>query len=323
MTATGNATYTHENGAYTMTFERVIQRPIAAVWAALTEPDQLATWFYPFQGRLAEGETVVIPWDEAGLHSRIVAFDPPRLLAWTWHNEGEPESIVRWELFDEGGWTRFVLTHNLPVLGANEPTDTLAGWHEHLDTLVDALAGRERAWSNDTWRRLKDAYAFEIEKALLPGDEGIIEEIGGRKQVHFARIFAAPLERVWEAVSTSEGLSGWFTETTIDAQEGGTITMTFPGHGTYPVVKVEPPRVLEFQFDDDPGNVVRIELFAGGDETLLVLTNRMGATDLTADHRIGWHYHLDRLPSWLTGEPDPRGAGHHESVSEFYNFACV
>jgi uncharacterized protein YndB with AHSA1/START domain len=320
MSTTGNATWTRENGEYTMRFERLFQCPITTVWSALTEPNQLAKWFYPFQGTLAEGETVVIPWDETGLQSRIVAFDPPRLLAWTWHQPGEPESIVRWELFEEGHATRFVLTHTLPVLGANEPTDTLAGWHEHLDTLVDALAGNERAWSNETWRALKDAYAFEVEKALLPGDEEIIEEIAGRKQVHFARIFAAPLERVWEAVSTSEGLSGWFTETTMDAQEGGTITMTFPGHGTYtyPVVKVEPPRVLEFQFDDDPGNVVRIELFAGGDETLLVLTNRMGATDLSADHRIGWHYHLDRLPSWIAGEADPRGEGHHASVELLY-----
>jgi hypothetical protein len=47
----------------------------------------------------------------------------------------------------------------------------------------------------------------------------------------------------------------------------------------------------------------------------------MGATDLTADHRIGWHYHLDRLPSWLAGEPDPRGEGHHASVENLYGSA--
>jgi hypothetical protein len=101
--------------------------------------------------------------------------------------------------------------------------------------------------------------------------------------------------------------------------------MTFPGHGTYtyPVVKVDPPRILEFQFDDDPGNIVRIELFSNGPQTLLVLTNRFGATDLTADHRIGWHYHLDRLPSWIVGEPDPRGEGHHASVEERYSLSTT
>jgi len=322
MTATGNARYTYHNGEYTMTFERRFAHPIARVWSALTEPDQLAKWFFPLEGTLAAGESIVIPWDETGLQSRIVAFEPPRLIAWTWHELGDPESIVRWELFEEGDSTRFMLTHNLPVLGANEPSDTLAGWHEHVDTLVDLLAGRERAWSTETWRSLKDVYAVTTEKERLPGDDGIIEVIGGRKQVHFARVFDAPLERVWRAISTSEGLSGWFTETGIDARDGGSITMTFPGYGTYtyPVVKVEPPRVLEFQFDDDPGNVVRFELFARGEQTLFVLTNRIGEKDLSEDHRVGWHYHLDRLPSYLAGAPDPRGEGHHASVEAIYNF---
>jgi uncharacterized protein YndB with AHSA1/START domain len=323
MIAPGNASYTHENGAYTMTFERRFTQPIARVWAALTEPDQLAKWFYPLQGTLAVGESIVIPWDDAGLHSTIVAYEAPRLLAWTWHQPGEPESIVRWELFEDGAATRFVLTHTLPVLSANEPTDTLAGWHTHLDTLVDAMAGTERGWSHAAWRTLKDRYAFAVEKAQLPDDRGIIETLGDRTQVHFARIFNAPLEKVWAAISTSEGLSGWFTETSIDAREGGSITMTFPGHGTwtYPVVKVEPPRVLEFQFDDDAENIVRFELFDGGSETLSVLTNRFGAPTLAEDHRVGWHYHLDRLPSYLTGELDPRGESHHASVEQIYDIS--
>ena len=121
MTVTGDATYQIENNVCTMRFERQIAQPVERVWAAFTEPEDLNAWFYPFQGTLAAGETVLIPWEEdGGLTSKIVAFDPPRVFAWTWHKPGEPESIVRWELFPESTGTRFVLTHSLPVLAANE-----------------------------------------------------------------------------------------------------------------------------------------------------------------------------------------------------------
>ena len=44
-----------------------------------------------------------------------------------YHSPAVIESIVRFELFDDGDATRFVLRHSLPIIMANEPTDTLAG----------------------------------------------------------------------------------------------------------------------------------------------------------------------------------------------------
>lgn len=320
MTATGNATYQIENNVCTMRFERQIALPVERVWAALTEPEELKTWFYPFQGTLAAGETVLIPWEEdGGLTSKIVEFDPPKVFAWTWHNSGEPESIVRWELFPESTGTRFVLTHSLPVLAANEPTDTLAGWQEHLDTLVDYLSGNRRAWSNETWRALKDNYAFEIESKLVPGDDGV----NGKPQLHFARVLDFPLERVWKALTTSEEVSSWFTKAEVDLREGGTYTLDFSqyGHeGLYPykILKLDPPHVVEFQFGEHEDDIVRWELFADGNRTLLILTNRFSSSADTAGQLGGWHYHLDRLPSYLSGEPDPRPADHAATVTAHY-----
>ena len=322
MSSSGDqATWTIENGVCTMVFERRINAPIQRVWHALTDHRELAQWFFPIDGHLVEGSEIVIRWDEEPLHSTVIARETPNLLAWTWHRPGEPESVVRWELFDEGEETRFVLTHHLPILAVNEPTDTLAGWHEHIDCLVDQVEGSARPWSGETWRTLKDQYAFATEKALVPDDKGIIELIAGLPHVHFARSFDAPLEKVWAAISTSDGLSGWFTETDIDAREGGSITMTFPGYGsfTFPVLKFEPPRTIAFQFDEDAHDVVRFDLYSdGADRTLLVLTNQVGTEEAADDHRIGWHYHLDRLPSYLAGDPDPRGEDHHASVEAAY-----
>jgi len=324
MTAPGDAVYQIENNICTMRFERHIAQPIERVWAALTDPDDLKAWFYPFEGTLAAGETVVIPWEEGGgLTSKIVEFDPPRVFAWTWHKPGDPESIVRWELFPESTGTRFVLTHSLPVLAPNEPTDTLAGWQEHLDTLVDYLQGHTRAWSNASWRALKDKYAFETERNRVPGDDGIVETVNGRRQLHFARVLDFPLERVWKALTTSEEVSGWFTKAEIDLREGGTYTLDFSqyGHeGTYPykIQRLDPPRVVEFQFGEHEDDVVRWELFADGDRTLLVLTNRFGPSADPSGQLGGWHYHLDRLPSYLAGEPDPRPADHAAAVTARY-----
>ncbi len=321
MTTSNDAQWTIDNGVCKMRFERIFQASRETVWSALTDPDQLEKWFFRIQGSIEPGGSIFVPWEEPGLASTIVEFEPMKTLAWTWHNPGEPESIVRWELFDEGRSTRFVLSHSLPIIMANEPTDTLSGWHEHVNVLADLVAGNERAWSRERWRALKDQYALTTEKERVPGDTGIIELIGGLPHVHFARKIDAPLERVWEAISTSVGLSGWFTETEIDAREGGSITMTFPGYGsfTFPVLKFEPPRTIAFQFDDDVRDVVRFDLYSdGADRTLLVLTNQVGTEEAAADHRVGWHYHLDRLPSYLAGDPDPRGDGHHASVEQWY-----
>lgn len=323
MMSTGDATYQIEDSRCTMRFERQLSQPIERVWAALTEPEELNAWFYPFEGTLAAGETVVIPWEEnGGLSSKIVEFDPPKVFAWTWHKPGEPESIVRWELTPESSGTRFVLTHSLPVLGANEPTDTLAGWQEHIDTLVDHLAGNTRAWSSETWRSLKDRYAFEIEKKRLPDDDGIVEVVNGKRQLHFARVLNAPLAKVWEAIATSEGVSGWFTKADVDLRDGGTYTLDFSQFGAgvyaYDIVKLEPPRVVEFKFGDHEDDVVRFELFADGDRTLFVLTNRLGPDSDAVDQLGGWHYHLDRVPSFLAGEPDSRPADHIPSLEAHY-----
>jgi uncharacterized protein YndB with AHSA1/START domain len=324
MNTPGNAAYEIDSDLITMRFERLIPQPIERVWAALTEPEELSAWLYPFEGTLAVGQTVLIPWEEdGGLTSTIMEYAPPHLLAWTWQKPGDPESIVRWELVSESGGTRFVLTHSLPILAANEPSDTLAGWHEHLDTLVDYLAGRRRTWSSERWRQLKDQYAVATELERVPGDDGIVETINGQRQLHFARLLDAPLERVWRALTTSKEVSAWFTKAEVDLREGGTYTLDFSqyGHeGIYPyrILTLEPPRVVEFQFGEHEDDVVRWELFADGERTLLVLTNRLNGSADAAGQLGGWHYHLDRLPGYLAGEPDSRPADHAASITAHY-----
>ena len=72
---------------------------------------------------------------------------------------------------------------------------------------------------------------------------------------------AHPPAKVWAALTTADGLSGWFgNEATIDLRPGGSARMTFGGEHTLSmrVERVEEPTVFAFTWhiyglpDDDP-----------------------------------------------------------------------
>ena len=78
---------------------------------------------------------------------------------------------------------------------------------------------------------------------------------------------AAPPELVWQLVSTSEGLSGWFVNVTVAGGPQGAVTLRFaPGaEATVPVLAWEPQRRIRFGVADG-GRVhdIAITPVAGG-----------------------------------------------------------
>jgi uncharacterized protein YndB with AHSA1/START domain len=140
-------------------FERHLNRPPAAVWRALTDPDELRAWFpcdivteswqvgaslrFVFQG----GE-----WhDLAGI---VLECDEPRTLAFTWGDE-----TLRFELTEDGGGTRLVFTDELdpPIAARNA-----AGWV----VCLEHLEGKPTA--EDLWKGLFAHYTGEFSPALGP-----------------------------------------------------------------------------------------------------------------------------------------------------------
>jgi uncharacterized protein YndB with AHSA1/START domain len=63
---------------------------------------------------------------------------------------------------------------------------------------------------------------------------------------------ASPAGRVWDLVSTSEGLSGWFVDATIVRGPQGGVTLRFaPGaEATVPILVWDPPRRIRFGIAD-------------------------------------------------------------------------
>ena len=141
---------------------RLLPGPIERVWAYLTDPEKRARWFCggvtePKTGgtvkfamlhkNLSPDETPPAEFAEVqcrGIHfdGRVLQYDPPRLLAYTFGND---ESVVTFELTAQGKQVQLVLTHRTE--GAEECADLAkygAGWHTHLSLLVAELEGTAR-----------------------------------------------------------------------------------------------------------------------------------------------------------------------------------
>ncbi len=158
------------DGRYVLRFERHLNHPVEKVWAALTEPGQLVAWLTEADIELVEGGRVELRWqntDEYGnvavLHGTITQLDPPRVLQY----DSDIHGVLRWELLADGaGGCVLTFTSTLPA-PADRLSETLAGWHVHLDHLADALAGHRVHWPTwtrdhwDRWVELRDRYADE------------------------------------------------------------------------------------------------------------------------------------------------------------------
>ncbi|MGV9215087.1 SRPBCC family protein [Micromonospora sp. RB23] len=153
----------HAGGGATLVFVRDLPHPPAAVWAALTDPGQLAQWA-PFLAdrdlgspggavlTLVDGET------SAEQTAVVRRAEPPRLLEYTWGDD-----VLRWELTPAGDGTRLTLRHTVADRGVLPMV--AAGWHLCLDVADRLLDGdpvgpiRGAEAKDFGWAELRDAYA--------------------------------------------------------------------------------------------------------------------------------------------------------------------
>lgn len=79
--------------------------------------------------------------------------------------------------------------------------------------------------------------------------------------------FDAPIQKVWNAVSTSEGISSWFMQNDFQPVEGHEFHLQSPfGPSPCKVLKVDEPHHLSFSWDTD-GWYVSFDLKEIGDKT--------------------------------------------------------
>jgi uncharacterized protein YndB with AHSA1/START domain len=128
-------------------FERRIHHPISDVWAMLTEPAKIGTWFCA-RVELDErvGGAMVEHHDHVtvDVFGEVTRWEPPQVFEHTWwfgDRPATPSDSVLWELFPEEAGTRLVLTDRRKSLEGTE--GGIAGRHVCLDVLAAVMDGAD------------------------------------------------------------------------------------------------------------------------------------------------------------------------------------
>lgn len=141
---------------------RHLPDPPSVVWRALTEREELRTWF-PSDvvvegGRWTVGAAITYEFPseviDMTLTGAVLEVEEPSVLAMTWGEE-----TLRFELSPEDGGTRLVLIDELPPSAAAR---NAVGWDECLDKLAGVTT------TPAAWLSRFEVYAAAFEPAIGP-----------------------------------------------------------------------------------------------------------------------------------------------------------
>jgi uncharacterized protein YndB with AHSA1/START domain len=152
---------------YEIVFVRRLKQPIEKVWAALTVPERIADWFTDMQfipeARLGARVELKFPDDEPPYEmtqGEVTAFEPPRLLVWTWNDGVNPVGLIRCALEPDGDGC--ILTFSESGTGTKHLTGTAAGWQVFLEGLEGACDGIRTPGSIEREKAIRPAYEAQL-----------------------------------------------------------------------------------------------------------------------------------------------------------------
>lgn len=193
-----------------LVLERVFDAPVALVWRALTDVEDMRHWYFDlpefearvgFEFRFTGGDCKEPPYVH---RCRVTEAIPEKRLAYSWRYEGyEGDSLVTFELFAQGKQTRLRLTHTgletFPAIAAFARTNFQAGWTELVGSALKRFVETRRG-----------------------------EKLVGDREIAAVRLFDAPRELVWKTFTDPQYLARWwgpngFTLTTssMEVKPGG------------------------------------------------------------------------------------------------------
>jgi len=156
------ATILTGNDRPTVRLERQLLDPPAVVWQALTNREQLRSWF-PCDvivegGEWEVGAAISFPFPpeviDMTLTGEVLEVVEPSRLAYTWG-----EDTLRFELSESEGGTFLILYNELSASGAAR---NAAGWDDCLDQLA------RLAVKSDAWKVRFRQYQSDFEPVLGP-----------------------------------------------------------------------------------------------------------------------------------------------------------
>jgi uncharacterized protein YndB with AHSA1/START domain len=118
--------------------ERTLDAPVARVWRALTNVDEMRQWYFDlkeFKPEIGFEFEFVVEHEGNAYHHfcKITEVVPEKKIAYTWRYKGEPgNSLVDFELCPDGDKTRLKVTHTgietFPKTPAYARKNFEAGW---------------------------------------------------------------------------------------------------------------------------------------------------------------------------------------------------
>ncbi|MEA3055738.1 MAG: hypothetical protein QOD30_1170, partial [Actinomycetota bacterium] len=224
----------------TIRFERRLAAPVERVWHAVTDPDEMRSWFpSAVQGERKIGAPLRFPFDDNvadAFTGEVTEWEPSRVFGFTWNHDQ-----LRIELTPDGDGTLLVFTHQ--VYDASIAARTGAGWHTCLANLGAHLGGPPAV--DDLWRA---TYPDYLERMGPPP-----ARMSRSWVLEYERAHHVTPERLWQCLTDPAELRVWTGfEVTIDPTLGGR-TCWFDG-SEHPeegvVVAIEPQRRLAYTFGD-------------------------------------------------------------------------
>jgi uncharacterized protein YndB with AHSA1/START domain len=172
------------------------------------------------------------------------------------------------------------------------------------------------------------------EPKLIGSTAPMINELGkiiDESTCRFERVLPAPIEKVWQYLTSSECLPEWLGEGSIDQRFGGKVKLQFDNsdvesdrkfesvEGT--VTFIDPLRALAYSWGEpgsDKATQVSMQVTSVGDQTTLVLTHSQLPTEAMAEVMAGWHAILDALKARLAGLTPTKFSKRFKEVLQTY-----
>ncbi len=161
--------------------------------------------------------------------------------------------------------------------------------------------------------------------------EGTLRQQGERHCLRFERFLSHSPDKVWRAITEDDELAAWFPARIVGAREpGAALRFIFPPKpGQVPADSAEegvtmtgkmlafdPPRVLEYLWDDD---VLRWKLEPRPGGTLLTFTHTFDDKGRGARDAAGWDICFASLAARLEGRTrQPFTTERHEALFAHY-----
>jgi uncharacterized protein YndB with AHSA1/START domain len=134
--------------------ERTFQAPVAQLWKALTDVEEMRQWYFDlkeFKPEVGFEFEFVVEHEGTSYHHlcRVTEVIPEQRIAYTWRYKGEPGvSLVTFELFPEANKTRLKLTHTgietFPQTPAYARKNFEAGWTAIIGSELKKFVEKEQ-----------------------------------------------------------------------------------------------------------------------------------------------------------------------------------